>query len=207
MFFFFTKLPPNEEVPDDDIECLTAWATNKFRGFKRVSPSAPSLQSKVPPASSPDTAAPPRPAQAPPSCTGPRSAQLSVNERLQNIARNNPTTRPNSDAAEPKYCHFFTNYGRCNFEEKTGKKCKFLHKIAPMCKKGLSCTRTRCMFTHPNTGGQISPFLGTETQFQNNRTPWPQLINPFSNPLNLVSMNPFQMSTVHPFQGQRRYQN
>ena len=195
------------ETPDDDIECLTAWATNKYRGFKRVSPTASSLRSKGPPTTSPGAATTPRPDQSSPSSPGPSTAQLSVNERLQNLAKNNPTTRPNPDVnGQPQYCHFFTNYGRCNFEEKTGKRCKFLHKTAPMCKKGLSCTRTRCMFTHPNTGGQNSPFLGTGTQFQNNQTPWLQVMNPFSNPLNFMAMNPFQMPANHPFQGQMRYQ-
>ena len=195
-----------EDSPDDDIECLTAWATNKFRGFKRVSPTTSSVRSKDPPASPPSSRTTSGPAEAPPSLD-PKPSQSTVNERLQNIARNNPIGHHKPDAiGSPQYCHFFTNYGRCPFEEKTGKRCKFLHKTAPMCKNGTSCTRTKCMFTHPNTYGRNGPFLGKESYFQNNQT-WPQMINPFSNPLNYLTMNPFQMPSHPPYQGERRYQN
>ena len=200
----------DDNSPDDEIECLTDWATNKYRGFKRVSPTTSSQRSKEPP-SGPQRASPglvttKKPAQAP-SISEPNSTHSTVNERLQNIARSNQTARPISDTnGYPQYCHFFTNYGRCNFEEKTGKTCKFLHKKAPMCKNGTSCTRTKCMFTHPNTFGRNGPFLEKETQFQNNQT-WPQIINPFSNPINYLAMNPFQIPTFPQYQDTRRYQN
>ena len=191
-----------EDSPDDDIECLTAWTKNKFRGFKRVSPTASSLRCKEPSASSPGSATTPRPTGTS-SSTDTKTSQSTINERLQNIAQNSHENHRNSEANRyPQYCHFFTNYGRCAFEEKTGKSCKFLHKKAPMCKNGTSCTRIKCMFTHPNTFGRNGPFLEKET----NQT-WPQMINPFQNPMNFFTMNPFQMPPLPAYQGERRFQN
>ena len=47
-----------------------------------------------------------------------------------------------------QYCHFFNNFGHCQFEEKTGRKCKFSHEKAPTCKFGTECNRKKCMYSH-----------------------------------------------------------
>ena len=92
-----------------------------------------------------------------------------------------PSPAPSSDKASPaeikederrkltiRYCHYYSN-GKCNFEERTGKKCNFEHTKAPNCKFDGSCTREKCMFSHPNKTGQKSkPFLGAR-QVQNRR--------------------------------------
>ena len=99
-----------------------------------------------------------------------------------------------------RFCHFYVNTGQCNFEEKTGSKCKFLHEKAPMCISGVKCSRTRCMFSHPNTNA-IQNFLrpmksmsGNSVHMLNpwqmtNWNPWGTLI-----PLNQQMINPWQNS-------------
>ena len=60
-----------------------------------------------------------------------------------------------------KFCHYFANTGKCNYEERTKLKCKFDHKPAPQCRSGLSCNRDKCMFSHPRPNGKALPnFLG-----------------------------------------------
>ena len=67
-----------------------------------------------------------------------------------------------------------SNYGKCNFEEKTGNKCRFLHQMAPLCRNGINCNRLKCMYAHPKP----SP------SFLNNAptlSPW-QLCPPWMSP-------------------------
>ena len=47
-----------------------------------------------------------------------------------------------------QFCHFWNNFGTCNFEEKRGVPCKFEHKPAPTCNFDGECTRKRCMYSH-----------------------------------------------------------
>ena len=97
----------------------------------------------------------------------------------------------------PQYCHYFTNYGKCFFEEKTGNRCRFEHKTAPMCQRGAACNRTKCMFTHPNLEGRNYHFLGRSGSM-NNVNPWgqQQMMSPFMNPWGMMNMNPFQQQTT-----------
>ena len=67
-----------------------------------------------------------------------------------------PTVKNTGVTKRPQYCHFFSNYGHCNFEENTGRKCKFMHARAPMCKFGQACNRDKCMFTHKSVGSNRS---------------------------------------------------
>ena len=86
----------------------------------------------------------------------------------------------------PLYCHFFPNFGKCSYEERTGNICKYEHRIdAPMCDKGSSCTRNKCMYRHPDLKeSRSSNFLGQK---------W--TISP--QPSNTQGMNPWQShSTV-----------
>ena len=46
------------------------------------------------------------------------------------------------------YCHYFSNFGRCNFKERNARKCKFGHEKAPMCSFDRKCNREKCMYTH-----------------------------------------------------------
>ena len=191
------------ETIEDDLESLSAWTTNKFRGFRRVSPTNKAEKSKVSP---PDTRAPPAPrapapARDPPPGPSPRPA-TSVNERLQNLARSdNYQADPSPRSTSQQYCHYFTNFGKCFFEEKTGNKCRFEHKVAPMCQNGTSCNRAKCMYTHPNMAGRNNHFLDrSSAPHNNNMAPWQQMMNPFVNPWNIL--NPFQQQNMSPFQPQ-----
>ena len=159
------------ENDDENIESLQAWTRNKMRGFKRVDPSAPpkptSTAGQTSKSSAPLTRAPPAASsQAPPSQeTKPSEAQ----DRSQE----------NENKYRVKYCHFFVNTGQCRYEERTGEKCKFEHKNAPMCNSGISCTRPKCMFSHPKVNGS-NPFLGNMRSFNPVMNPWQmQMINPW----------------------------
>ena len=131
--------------------------------------------------------------------------QETVNDRLQRIAMNERSTGNEFNRANIQYCHYFTNYGKCHFEEKSGQRCRFSHEVAPMCQASTSCSRVKCMYTHPNVGGRRNTtFLGKS---ENNMTPWPQMMNPMMNPWNLMSMAPFQHQPMSPFQGRRQNSN
>ena len=87
------------------------------------------------------------------------------------------------DAYKGKYCHYFVNKGRCNYEERSGLKCKFEHKVAPMCNFGISCSRIKCMFSHPKINGNSgnngnTGFLGNSRSFPTMMNPW-QMVNPW----------------------------
>ena len=201
-----TKQQEPNNVEDDDMQNLSAWETNKFRGFRRVSPTAPPQQSKeVPPrnpptrSSSPGSTSRAAPASgAPQTGTGPTARTTpTVNERLQTLAMDNRSSQMEM-AGRTQYCHYFTNFGKCNYEENTGNSCKFDHKVAPVCQRGTACTRSKCMYTHPNTARQNNAFLGRNSGLEKNM--WPQMMNPYMNPWSL--MNPFQQQTIPPFQQQ-----
>jgi hypothetical protein len=203
---------------DQDENNIGAWATNKYRGFRRVSPTTNAQPGK--PTPHPPTGAPSASRSPPASkASSTSSGTTSVNERLQNLAMNDsPTSAHNegrSGVSSPygraQYCHYFTNFGKCFFEEKYGTKCRFEHKVAPMCQSGTACNRPKCMFTHPNMGGRnnTSSFLGNNSGFQsnpgfqNNMNPWQQMTSTFMNPWNYMAMPPFQQPTVAPFQHQQ----
>ena len=144
----------------------------KMRGFKRLSPTTSSIPNHTlttkqkgentqkrkqssPPV--PHQSPPPTPTPPPPS-PQPRSS-----------------TESSTNSVRGKYCHYYVNTGKCTFEAKTGKKCKFEHKRAPMCIFGINCARPKCQFSHPNINGNGN-FLGTRSL--NNLMPW-QIINPW----------------------------
>ena len=65
----------------------------------------------------------------------------------QNQTKSNLTPNPRSHITE-KYCHFFSNFGECHWEQTTGRKCKFTHRKAPVCNFDGNCNRKKCMFSH-----------------------------------------------------------
>ena len=64
------------------------------------------------------------------------------------------------------YCHFFSNYGRCHFEEETGRKCKFSHIKAPVCSYNGHCDRKKCMFSNTKRNNDVH--RGQNPSNQNN---------------------------------------
>ena len=78
------------------------------------------------------------------------------------------------------YCHYFVNWGRCTYEQRTGEKCKYDHKKAPDCKFGSGCKRSKCQYFHRKT----EPFLGVHRMQP--YSPWQ---NPWKVPQTLPQTN------------------
>ena len=170
-----------EEINDEDLQ---AWTTNKLRGFKRTGPATYAEKVKEPGASK-TKQTPAKKKTAPENHDHPASL-ASVVSSQSNISTKQRRTL---------YCHYFSNLGTCPYEERTGEKCKFVHdKGAPMCSNGMSCSRPKCMYKHPNTSGRRTPFLGQNMSFNQNMNPW-QMMNPWWNfNLNQTQMpNPWGM--------------
>ena len=97
-----------------------------------------------------------------------------TSQRLQEHVKNaHASSEKNRQNNKPKqFCHFWNNQGKCDFESKNGRPCKFLHEKAPKCKFDGHCNRKRCMFSH-----QQRPFLVTnprrgQPQRQQNLSPY-----------------------------------
>ena len=178
-----------EEDDAEDIESLDAWTKNKMRGFKRVDPTAPP-QPTPPPSRSRLPKEPPAP---------PRRTATDTNTTPTPAESNNDSE--SESRFKGKYCHFFVNSGKCPFEERTGDKCKFEHKSAPMFNFGISCTRPKCMFSHPNVNGSNS-FLGPIRGFKPMMNPWQM-----SNPWMTIHPNQIQNQQNQPWTNQRNHVN
>ena len=181
-----TECLDNEE---ETVEELQAWTQNKMRGFKRVSPSAdPILKSNASSSQQSSGSLGSRRAHLPrpPAPAAPSSpSQTSLGTPPP------PTLR----SERKQYCHYYVNQGTCFYEDKTGNKCKFVHEKAPLCRNGLSCTRSKCMYSHPNIGGRgNTTFLdrakGYQPQMMNM---WP-MMNPWMNPNILRQTNPWTLN-------------
>ena len=111
-----------------------------MRGFKRTNPANDSAHK--PPVSTPTKKTPPTKPKVP----------VSVRPRTSSNPTPGSASGPHATEPEPsasgtdgctdndnrtsisrgKYCHHFVNQGICRYEERTGEKCKFEHKMAPM---------------------------------------------------------------------------
>ena len=76
-----------------------------------------------------------------------RNPDIPSNERVRNIDDDNKIYEDKSHE-RTQYCHFYNNAGRCLFEERFGKQCKFAHKLAPVCNYDRQCDRPKCMYRH-----------------------------------------------------------
>ena len=194
----------NDEQTDVSIESLENWTKKKLRGFKRSNPTAAaekSMQTNLinqdpnKQLASSSGIRSPTSLSSPTAIPGSPSVPQATRHETQQSEKRNENLRE-------KFCHYFVNTGKCDFEERTGSKCKFLHKQAPMCRSGLSCNRHKCMFSHPNINGSNS-FLGHSRQYPLPMNPWQigQVMNPWTiqqpnqliqNPWNLNQLNPTQ---------------
>ena len=172
------------ELADEDVnpeEDLEGWTKNKLRGFRRVTPSTPS----APKPSNPKVPAPKKAPTVNRKPTGknvhpPPPAPTTTHSTGQ------PSFQPGEtelSTERKQYCHYFVNRGECRYEERAGEICKFAHEQAPMCRMGTGCTRFKCMYSHPNVGGNRTnmPFLDRSKGVQQMMNPW-QMINPWLNP-------------------------
>ena len=184
------------EETTENMETLQGWSTNKMRGFIRMNPAAPPATSnRQHPApkkkSDPFTHKPtPSPSGRTTAASGrktpsPTPSGTPGKERHQSSAENDQ-----GYVQTGRYCHFFVNQGDCRHEERTGNKCKFEHKIAPMCNFGMNCSRNRCMFSHPKVNGRNN-FLGNARNQMTMMNPW-QMMNPWmSTPPSQFLQNPW----------------
>ena len=111
--------------------------------------------------------------------------QISPTNLPNHPLRTDKVTTENTEEKVPgrkiQYCHYFTNTGRCLYEETSRLKCKFEHKTAPMCRLNLACNRQKCMYSHSrvNRTGNFLPDSRTAAPMGN---PWQTQTNQTMNP-------------------------
>ena len=174
-----------EEVTVDDLQ---TWTQNRLRGFKRVSPSSNSAPKHKPATNSSTTNRQPQTSASP-------ATPASEGSSVSGSARESSAWGPGTGSERKQYCHYFVNKGKCNYEENTGEKCRFAHEQAPMCRSGLACNRSKCMYSHPNIGGTGNmAFLDRTRGPQQMMNAWP-MMNPWMNQ-NLIQQlpNPWMMN-------------
>ena len=160
-----------EEVTVDDLQ---TWTQNRLRGFKRVSPSSNSAPKHKPATNSSTTNRQPQTSASP-------ATPASEGSSGSGSARESSAWGPSTGSERKQYCHYFVNKGKYNYEEK----CRFAHEQAPMCRSGLACNRSKCMYSHPNIGGTgIMAFLDVTRCPQLMMNPWmsQNLIQQLPNP-------------------------
>ena len=111
------------------------------------------------------------------------SARSNQKSTIKDRARRTQEDSGDSEEANEsvQYCHYFNNFGRCSFAERSGRQCKYAHVKAPVCNFDGQCGRAKCMFRHTL---QPRGFLG-QTQLSSRprlQSVWNQ--NPFPNPWN-----------------------
>ena len=140
----------NDNVTDDVDDSLGDWSQNRMRGFRKNDTRQHILRNNTEPPSV-DT------------------EHIGDNETTDTEGTSGvPNNNVRSDRLKtPLFCHYYSNYGKCDFESKTGNKCKYLHKDnVPMCQSGTSCTRSKCMFKHPKLSARQQGFLNRQTSAQ-----------------------------------------
>ena len=124
-----------EIVSDETAD--TSWNSNRLRGFRRKNHNVTNQVNTTDHSKNPENN---------------EVTTQSPNEEVksQHYVRSNPTNNSpdQSNNSRPRYCHYFSNFGNCEFEEKSGLKCKFLHERAPMCNAGLNCSKMKCMYVY-----------------------------------------------------------
>ena len=186
---------PMTEENDDNVEDLQAWTTSKMRGFKRTTPASDSAQKK----SDPPKQSKPKPAPTDPTApTAPTSPSPTSSSASPPPPKSNQTTNPEkerSDGGRTLYCHYYSNLGKCLYEERSGNACRFVHKQAPLCQSGTACMRTKCMYTHPNMSGR-NTFLAQSSAPPMNINPWQMMMNPWVTPNQMQFPNPWSMNNA-----------
>ena len=167
------------DLTEDDLE---TWTKSKMRGFRRTTPSIKSTSKNT--VDNKST----------------KQRNVSFDDRFKD-KRNDDRRKSSSTEQTPekiKHCHYFVNFGSCNFECRTGRKCKFEHKEAPPCHFGSGCTREKCQFSHPKSQSgsfldkrqNSAPPLWQSRSWQSRPqppppspwqiNPWPVMMNPWS---------------------------
>ena len=122
-----------EDQDEDGLDALVrSVVDSKSSGFQRINPTAPAEN------------------------VNNSSNHITNTESHEKVPHKAPTFTNNlrEKSQTTRFCHYFSNFGRCKFEEETGRKCKFIHKKAPTCKFDGRCNREKCMFSHTQNRGQ-----------------------------------------------------
>ena len=171
-------IPIEEE--NENIDDLQAWSVNKMRGFKRGNPTTQASKNS-----------PNKPSQTrktdPKNQNRTKEAPILTSLETDEMAppRHESVNDPSQLGLRRRYCHYFVNQGKCLYEERTGLKCKFEHKVAPMCNSGIKCTRQKCMFSHPKLAttnsflGRNYPIMNPGPNIWQMMSPWVQTPNQF----------------------------
>ena len=85
--------------------------------------------------------------------------------------------------SQNQYCWYFSKYGVCHFEIRTGKRCRFEHRSSSLCSNGVTCKIKNCSYIHPSISDQENYFLDkNQTSNPSNSQPQhfmrPNLRNP-----------------------------
>ena len=170
-----------DEKESENLDELQAWSVSKMRGFKRVNPAS------NPKHNSPSKSGPSRISNT----SKQKENQDRPNFSSSETGSRTPTSNVASSSYEQtgnvssngfrreRYCHYFVNEGKCHYEDRTGLKCKFVHKVAPMCNFGMSCTRKKCMYSHPKLAGTNNHFLDKNYPMMNPGMNIWQMMNPW----------------------------
>ena len=146
-----------EDGSDDDIDSFAnLMKQNKERGYRRVGPTEAPAKKKE-------------------DRNGGNNDAPKNDTRTRRKQNDTEHIQPNDDS----YCHFYNNFNKCLFEDNTGKKCKFLHRKAPVCDFDGQCSRTKCMYQHKKQSSGRDSFLGPKTT---TFTPHPHNWNPWMTP-------------------------
>ena len=103
------------------------WTREKLCGFRKTKPSGNAVSDAI---------------------------EVEVNDKAEEAIDTN--TEHNSEpTSSNRICHYFANSGQCRYEDRTGLKCKFVHKAGsplqkvPLCQYGINCRKLRCTLSHP----------------------------------------------------------
>ena len=170
-----------DEKESENLDDLQAWSVSKMRGFKRVNPASnpkPNSPSKSGPSRIPNNNKQKETHDTPNySASG---AGSEVPKYVAGSSTHEQTGDGFSNGSQrERYCHYFVNEGKCHYEERTGLKCKFIHKVAPMCNFGMRCARKKCMYSHPKFAGTNNHFLGKNYPMTNSGMNIWQMMNPW----------------------------
>ena len=178
-----------DTIEEESMPKEQRWTQEKLRGFKRRQISTNRVE---------DT---------------PTSLTASSNTGTQTLSENNVGSQRESDQnqnssdtenrantgsqrnIEDKLCYYFSNTGHCNFEERTGRRCKFIHDTSnrvSMCPLGINCSRPRCELSHPRIRQNWRGF--TNENFLGNMRGQMQISNPWQVHSVHSSLNPWSQN-------------
>ena len=171
------------EDVSDEVHGDQQWQTQKFRGFRKST-----IQNPTAPVSSMNLTTVSEQGSSNGTERRDNDRQPPTGDREVSEPDESSEVKSSTEIRRGQYCHFYSNYGKCNYEEKTKRQCRFEHSSkVPMCSNGISCTRQRCMYKHPKPQGRTG-FLGMQAGNSHNLNGWQFQPQPWVQPW----LNPYQ---------------